>query len=53
MLYIGQAIGSAIGGNLFERNLLTGTGYVAMALVFLALLAILISRPVKSVAVPV
>lgn len=52
VLYIGQAIGSAIGGSLFARDLLTGTGYVAMALVFLALLAILISRPVKPVAVP-
>ncbi|MGJ4925924.1 MFS transporter [Bradyrhizobium sp. HKCCYLS2038] len=45
VLYIGQAIGSAVGGVLFERELVGATGYVAMVFVALALLAILASRP--------
>jgi DHA1 family inner membrane transport protein len=45
VLYIGQAIGSAVGGSLFARDLLGVTGYVAMAFVVLALLTILASRP--------
>ncbi|CCD96713.1 putative inner membrane transport protein [Bradyrhizobium sp. ORS 375] len=50
VLYIGQAIGSAVGGSLFARGALDATGYVAMALVMLALLAILASRPRAPVA---
>jgi predicted MFS family arabinose efflux permease len=50
VLYIGQAIGSAVGGTLFARDLLGATGYVAMTFVILALLAILASRPRVSVA---
>ncbi|BAM90628.1 putative inner membrane transport protein [Bradyrhizobium oligotrophicum S58] len=50
VLYIGQAIGSAIGGGLFARDLLGATGYVAVAFVMLALLAILASRPRAPVA---
>lgn len=45
VLYIGQAIGSAVGGALFARNLLDSAGYVATAFLVLALLAILSSRP--------
>jgi MFS transporter, DHA1 family, inner membrane transport protein len=48
VLYIGQAIGSALGGGLFARGLLTEAGYVAIGFVFLALLAILVSRPARS-----
>lgn len=45
VLYIGQAIGSAIGGALFAQNLFGSTGYVATAFVAMAVLAILSSRP--------
>jgi MFS transporter, DHA1 family, inner membrane transport protein len=51
VLYIGQAIGSAVGGSLIARDLLGPTGYVAMGFVVLALLAILASRPRVAVAV--
>ncbi|CCE02925.1 MFS transporter [Bradyrhizobium sp. STM 3809] len=47
VLYIGQAIGSAVGGSLFARGELGATGYVALVFVVLALLAILASRPRK------
>ncbi|MGJ5177026.1 MFS transporter [Bradyrhizobium oligotrophicum] len=45
VLYIGQAIGSAVGGSLFARDVLGATGPVALGFVLLALLAILASRP--------
>ncbi|WP_257166648.1 MFS transporter [Bradyrhizobium sp. SRS-191] len=45
VLYIGQAIGSAVGGSLFARDALGATGPVAMGFVVVALLAILASRP--------
>jgi MFS transporter, DHA1 family, inner membrane transport protein len=41
VLYIGQAVGSAIGGVLYSRDLLYGSGYVAMAFVALALIAVI------------
>jgi predicted MFS family arabinose efflux permease len=41
VLYVGQAIGSAIGGVLYARDLLHGAGYVAMGLVALALLTVM------------
>jgi MFS transporter, DHA1 family, inner membrane transport protein len=41
VLYIGQAVGSAIGGALYARDLLHGTGYVAMGFVALALIAVI------------
>jgi len=41
VLYIGQAVGSAIGGVLYARDLLYGTGYVAMGFVALALIAVI------------
>ncbi|HVX76464.1 MAG TPA: MFS transporter [Bradyrhizobium sp.] len=44
VLYIGQAIGSAIGGVLYARDLLYGAGYVAMGFVALALLTVLQTR---------
>ncbi|MGJ4887013.1 MFS transporter [Bradyrhizobium sp. HKCCYLRH3099] len=52
VLYIGQAIGSAVGGSLFARDLLGVTGYVATAFVVLALLVILATRPRERIAVP-
>lgn len=48
VLYIGQAIGSALGGSLFGRGWLDATGYAAMGFAMLALLAILASRPRSS-----
>ncbi len=45
VLYIGQAIGSAIAGQLFARDQLRGVGYVAVAFVVLALAAVLLTRP--------
>jgi MFS transporter, DHA1 family, inner membrane transport protein len=41
VLYIGQAVGSAIGGVLYSRDLWYGSGYVAMAFVALALIAVI------------
>jgi MFS transporter, DHA1 family, inner membrane transport protein len=45
VLYIGQAVGSAIGGVLYARDLLYGAGYVAMAFVALALMMVILTRP--------
>jgi predicted MFS family arabinose efflux permease len=44
VLYIGQAVGSAIGGMLYAREMLYGAGYVAMGFVTLALMAVLLTR---------
>jgi len=41
VLYIGQAVGSAIGGVLYARDLLYGAGYVSMGFVALALMAVI------------
>jgi DHA1 family inner membrane transport protein len=46
VLYIGQAIGSAIGGVFYGRDLLYGAGYVAMGFVALALLTVMQSSRV-------
>jgi DHA1 family inner membrane transport protein len=43
VLYIGQAVGSAIGGMLYVRGLFEGVGYVAVAFVALALTAVICS----------
>ncbi len=43
VLYIGQAIGSAIGGVLYAKNLLHGAGYVSMGFVGLALLIVMLT----------
>jgi MFS transporter, DHA1 family, inner membrane transport protein len=45
VLYVGQAIGSAIGAQLFARGQLRGVGYVAVAFVVLALALVLLTRP--------
>jgi MFS transporter, DHA1 family, inner membrane transport protein len=45
VLYVGQAIGSAIGGMLYERNLLYGAGYGAMGFVALALIIVVLTKP--------
>jgi DHA1 family inner membrane transport protein len=44
VLYIGQAVGSAIGGVLYARDLLYGSGYVAMAFIALALTTLITTR---------
>jgi DHA1 family inner membrane transport protein len=48
VLYIGQAVGSAIGGVLYARDWLTGAGYVAMAFVALALTMVIATKPRRS-----
>ena len=45
VLYIGQAVGSAIGGILFAHDLLHASGYVGMAFVALALVIVTLTRP--------
>lgn len=45
VLYIGQAVGSAVGGVLYARDLLHGSGYVAMGFVTLALVVVILTRP--------
>ena len=44
VLYIGQAVGSAIGGVLYAREMLYACGYVAVGLVVLALITVLYTR---------
>lgn len=44
-LYIGQAVGSAIGGWLYAREHFHTTGYVGAAFVALALTLVILSRP--------
>ncbi len=51
VLYIGQAVGSAIGGVLYARDLLYGTGYVAVVFVALALVIVILTGP-RQVAAP-
>lgn len=45
VLYIGQAVGSAVGGLLFARDLLHTLGFVAVGFVVLALTLVLLTRP--------
>jgi MFS transporter, DHA1 family, inner membrane transport protein len=45
VLYVGQAVGSAIGGLLYARELLYCAGYVAAGFVALALLTVIRTRP--------
>ena len=45
VLYIGQAVGSAIGGFLYARDLLYASGYVAAAFVALALVTVIVTKP--------
>jgi DHA1 family inner membrane transport protein len=49
VLYIGQAVGSAIGGVLYGRDLLYGAGYVAMGFVALALMLVVLSKPRRAI----
>jgi predicted MFS family arabinose efflux permease len=43
-LYIGQALGSAIGGVLYARDLAHGLGYVSMGFVALALMLVILTK---------
>ena len=45
VLYVGQALGSAIGGLLFAREWLYGAGYVATAFLIAAIAAVWFTRP--------
>jgi MFS transporter, DHA1 family, inner membrane transport protein len=45
VLYVGQAIGSAVGGVLYARDWLYGAGYVALVFIALALVAVILTRP--------
>jgi predicted MFS family arabinose efflux permease len=45
VLYIGQAVGSAIGGILYTRDLLHSAGYVAMGFVVLAVITVILTKP--------
>jgi DHA1 family inner membrane transport protein len=47
VLYVGQAIGSAIGGFLYAHELLRGIGYAGMAFVVLALATVIATRRVS------
>jgi predicted MFS family arabinose efflux permease len=51
VLYIGQAVGSAIGGVLYARGLLHAIGYVGAAFVALALTMATLTRPKNASAV--
>jgi predicted MFS family arabinose efflux permease len=53
VLYIGQAVGSAIGGVLYARDLLYGAGYVAVVFVALALVVVTLTRPRQVAAAPI
>jgi predicted MFS family arabinose efflux permease len=48
VLYIGQAVGSAIGGVLYARDLLHASGYVAAGFVALALLTVIYTRRISA-----
>jgi MFS transporter, DHA1 family, inner membrane transport protein len=48
VLYIGQAIGSAIGGFLYARDLLYASGYVAASFVALAVTTVILTKPGKA-----
>jgi predicted MFS family arabinose efflux permease len=47
VLYIGQAVGSAIGGFLYARDLLQAAGWVSAAFIALALVTVILTRPRK------
>lgn len=52
VLYVGQAVGSAIGGVLFARELLHALGFVAVGFVVLALTLVVLTRPRRAAARP-
>jgi predicted MFS family arabinose efflux permease len=45
VLYVGQAVGSAVGGLLYARDLLHGLGFVSIGFLILALGMVVLSRP--------
>ena len=45
VLYVGQAVGSFVGGLFYARELLYGLGFVAMAFVALAVMLVIASQP--------
>ena len=45
MLYVGQAVGSAIGGLLYARELFYGSGFIAAGFVALALTMTILTKP--------
>lgn len=45
VLYVGQAIGSAVGGILYGGDFLYGAGYAAAAFLALALVTVVLTRP--------
>jgi MFS transporter, DHA1 family, inner membrane transport protein len=47
VLYIGQAVGSAIGGVLYARDLPYGSGWVSMGFVAMALIMVIVTKPPK------
>jgi MFS transporter, DHA1 family, inner membrane transport protein len=49
VLYIGQAIGSAIGGAFYAHDLFRSLGFIAAAFVALALTMVVLSRPARQV----
>jgi predicted MFS family arabinose efflux permease len=52
VLYIGQAVGSAIGGLVFARDWLHGAGFVSMAFVALALATVILTGPKRAKHLP-
>ncbi|MDP1867670.1 MAG: MFS transporter [Bradyrhizobium sp.] len=48
VLYVGQAVGSAIGGVLYAGGWLCGSGYVAAGFVMLALVTLVLTRPLDA-----
>jgi MFS transporter, DHA1 family, inner membrane transport protein len=50
VLYIGPAVGSAIGGVLYARDLWYGAGYVSMSFVALALAMVILTKPRRTMA---
>ena len=44
VLYVGQAVGSAVGGLLYAHDHLDGLGYAGMAFVVLALMTVILTR---------
>jgi predicted MFS family arabinose efflux permease len=48
VLYVGQAVGSAIGGVLYARDMLHAAGFAAMAFVAMALMTVLWTRRVAA-----
>ncbi len=50
VLYIGQAIGSFVGGLFYERDYLHGVGFVAVAFLAVALMLVVVSWPRRQMA---